>query len=98
MEYKYNDESLKRHGVLRKDADEVLAEENILTRDFELQLSVTGETRVMFVGFNEAGRLLEVAVEFQKNAKPYIFHAQTASPKFRKLYEDKINEERISNE
>ena len=93
MEYGYNDESLKRHGVSRTDINEVLDVENPTKRNFDLALSLDEDPRTMFVGFNLAGRLLEVGVEFIGVNYAYLFHAQTVSPKYRKLYKEMIASE-----
>ena len=93
MKYTYNDESLIRHGAARKDVDEVLSDKNISRRDFELLQSIDGNLRLMFVGFNSAGRLLEIGVQFIDENYEHIFHAQAVSPKFHKLYEELIKNE-----
>ena len=93
MQYKYNDESLNRHKVSSSDVNEVLAASNITTREFDLPLSSDDNLRVMFVGYNLAGRLLEIGVELITETNAYVFHAQTGSPKYRKLYEQRIANE-----
>jgi hypothetical protein len=98
MKYTYNDESLKRRGVSRQDVDEVLAETNVSTREFELPLSSTDNPRTMFVGFNNSGRLFEIGIEFEEKEILRVFHTQTVSPEFRRLYEDQLCEEQINNE
>lgn len=93
VNYEYNQDSLDRHKVSRADVNEVLANSNITTRDFDLSLGQNDELRLMFVGYNLSGRLLEVGVEFVSEVKAYIFHAQTVSPKYRKCYEERIANE-----
>lgn len=93
MEYNYNNESLSRHNVSRSDVNEILAASNITTRAFDLLLSHGDNLRVMFVGLNLASRLIEVGVEFINENEAYIFHAQTVSPKYRKLYKERIANE-----
>jgi hypothetical protein len=90
VEYSYNNESLRRHEITRTDVDEVLAVDNPTTRDFDLPLSNYGRLRLMFVGYNFSGRLLEIGVEFISEIKAHIFHAQTVSPRYRKFYNEKI--------
>lgn len=87
MEYSYNSESLSRHRVSISDVNEVLAESNSSTCDFELPFGSNGNLRVMFVGYNLAGRLLEIGVEFISELTAYVFHAQAISPRYRRIYE-----------
>ncbi len=93
MQYGYNNLSLRHHKVSLSDVDQVLEISNITTRDFDLSLSDDDNLRIMFVGYNFAGRMLEVGVEFTNENKAYVFHAQTVSPKYRKLYEERIANE-----
>ena len=60
MEYGYNDHGLSKHKVSRLDVIEVLSLANITTREFDMPLGVNGNLRIMFVGYNSAGRLLEI--------------------------------------
>lgn len=75
MEYTYNNRSLLRHYVSTSDIHEVLAISNITTRSFDLSLSQQDNLRLMFVGYNLAGRLLEIGVELISETKAHIFHA-----------------------
>jgi hypothetical protein len=93
MEYEYNEENLRRHGVSITEADEVLDINNPTRRDFDMSLSRRERLRIMFVGFNSAGRLLEIGVEFISENKAYVFHGQAVSPLYRRLYEEKIASE-----
>ena len=93
MEYRYNDSGLNGHEVSRSDVNEVLAVYNPTTRDFDLPMSKGDNLRIMFVGYNFAGRLLEVGVEFISEGESYVFHAQTVSPQYRKVYEERIAHE-----
>jgi hypothetical protein len=93
MEYRYVDRNLKKHGITRSDVDEVLAVSNPSTRDFEMELSADGNLQVMFIGFTNTGRLLEVAVEFLSENQAKVFHGQVVSPQYRDLYEETIANE-----
>lgn len=93
MEYSYNDKNLNRHGVSRSDVKEVLEIDNISRRDFDMSLSKRENLRSMFVGYNFAGRMLEVGVEFISEERARVFHGQTVSPRYRKLYEAVITNE-----
>ncbi|HEY9870605.1 MAG TPA: hypothetical protein V6D08_15675 [Candidatus Obscuribacterales bacterium] len=93
MNYRYNQESLDRHGVSRSDVDEVLAVTNVTTRGFDMELADEGNLRIMFVGYNFAGRLLEVGVEFMSEIEVRVFHAQAVSPKYCQLYKERISNE-----
>jgi hypothetical protein len=77
LDYKYNDESLRRHKVSPADVNEVLAESNVTTRNFDLPIAQEDNLRIMFVGYNFAGRLIEIGVEFISEYEAYVFHAQT---------------------
>ena len=85
----YNEESLRRHRVSYSDIDEVLDINNKSRCDFDMELSMRNNPRIMFVGYNLAARLLEVGVEFMDENRIHIFHTQTVSPHYRKLYEGK---------
>ena len=93
MEYGYNDENLRPHGVNRSEVEEVLDVDNTMARDFDMLLSRYGRLRTMFVGYNLSARLLEIGVEFIDENKAYVFHGQTVSPLYRKLYEERITNE-----
>ncbi len=91
MEYVYNDKGLAKHRVSRLDVDQVLSISNSSTRDFDLDLGLDDHLRIMFVGYNHAGRLLEVGVEFFSEEKAIVFHGQAVSPKYKRLYEEAIS-------
>ncbi len=93
MEYEYHDHNLSKHGVSRSDVGEVLAVSNMTTREFDISLSNKDNLRIIFVGFNYAGRLLEIGAELKSENKAYIFHGQSVSPHYRKLYEEKLTNE-----
>jgi len=93
MQYDYNDENLRRHGVTRSEVEEVLDEDNTMTREFDMLLSRRGRLRTMFVGYNLAARLLEIGVELIDQDNAYVFHGQAISPRYRKLYEERIANE-----
>ena len=75
------------------DVQEVLAVNNLTTRDLDMPLSRRGNLRFMFVGYNFAGRLLEIGVEDLGEDKAHVFHGQAVSPQYRKLYEELITNE-----
>lgn len=90
MEYSYNDKALHRHGVSRFDVKEVLAIDNTSTREFDMSLSARDNRRIMFVGYNFAGRLLEVGGELISEDRAHVFHGQTASARYRNIYEKAV--------
>jgi hypothetical protein len=54
----------------------------------ELGPSERGNDRVMFVGFSQDGRLVEVGVEyFDEQSEEWVFHADIATAKYKKLFE-----------
>jgi len=59
MRTTYDKENLDKHKVSREEIDEVLANEPI---DEDIEPSVRGNVRVMFVGFTFQGRPLEVGI------------------------------------
>ena len=75
--------------VSRDDVNEIMDLENTSRRNFDLPLSLGERLRVMLVEFNQAGRLLEVGVEFVSEDYAYVFHAQKVSPRYRKLYKER---------
>jgi hypothetical protein len=93
MEYAYNSKSLGRHGVCISDVNEILAMNNVTTREFDMPLSGSDNLRIMFVGYTFAGCLVEIGVEFMSEHQAYVFHGQTVSPKYRKLYQERIGNE-----
>jgi hypothetical protein len=70
------------------DVNQVLDVLNSTTRAFDLPLSRRDNLRMMFVGYNFAGQLLEAGVEFFSEQQAYVFHGQPISPKYRKLYKE----------
>lgn len=83
----YNFESLDRHGVSVEDTDEVIEAGVWKT----MIPSKRGNERLMFVGFNANGRLLEVGVEYFDNDDiEYIFHAQDVTTRYRRVFEKRM--------
>jgi len=83
---KYLKDELAKHGVTPKDADFVLRSQISIWED--MGPSKHGNDRLMFVGFSAGGRLLEVAVEyFDEEDIELVFHANDATPKYKKLFE-----------
>jgi uncharacterized DUF497 family protein len=83
---KYLEAELARHGVTPKDADFVLR--SPITVWDDMGPSERGNDRLMFVGFDSQGRLLEVAVEyFDEEDIELVFHGDDATPQYRKLFE-----------
>lgn len=78
MDYGYNKESLNKHDVTCSDVNEVLAMDNFSTREFDLPSIESDNLRIMFVGYNLAGRLLEIGVEFfSEHDALYFMHKQS---------------------
>jgi hypothetical protein len=82
-ETRYLDDEWAGRNISRKDIDAVL-------RSFvfdDMGPSKRGNDRLMFVGFDSSGRLLEAGVEYIDNEDvELVFHANDATPKYKKLY------------
>ncbi len=86
-----------KHGVSRDQILEVYA--SGLTRTFPDGKSEQGNERVMMVGFDMAGTLLEIGMELLPNDfaedenededEENFYHAMTATPYWRKKFEGK---------
>jgi len=83
----YDDAQISKHGLSRRDVDFALRSQ---VWD-DLGVSERGNDRLMFVGFAEDGRLIEVGVEyFDKEDKERVFHADLATPKYQKLFKKRM--------
>ena len=80
----YNWDSLNRHGVTPEMIDEVL--QGSMVSYFSVDEA--DESCEMLVGFTFTERLLEIGLRYRSTTEIYIFHAQTVSPKYRKLFEE----------
>jgi hypothetical protein len=80
----YNCESLNRHGVTAEMIEEVFAGSMVSY----FSLDNADDTCEMLVGFTFAERLLEIGIRYQSTNCIYVFHAQSASPQYKKLYEE----------
>jgi uncharacterized DUF497 family protein len=80
----YNWASLNRHGVTTEMIDEVL----LGTMVSYFSADEADETCEMLVGYTFTERLLEVGLRYRSADEVYIFHAQTVSPQYRKLFEE----------
>jgi hypothetical protein len=47
-----------------------------------------GDTCEMVVGYTFSEKLIEIGLRYKTADSVYVFHAQTASPKYRKLFEE----------
>jgi hypothetical protein len=83
---KYVDAELSKHSVTSRDVDFVLRSTISIWND--MGPSIRGNDRLMFVGFDTSGRLLEIGVEyFDDMGVELIFHGDDATPRYRKLFE-----------
>lgn len=80
----YNWESLNRHGITAEMIDEVMA--GLMISYFAI--ADPDDTCEMLVGYTFSEKLIEVGLRYQTAATAYVFHAQTVSPQFRKLFEE----------
>ncbi|MBP9092427.1 hypothetical protein KBI23_15475 [bacterium] len=83
----YNWDSLNKHGVTVEMIDEVL--QGSMVSYFSTDEA--DESCEMMVGYTFSERLLEVGLRYRYPKSVYIFHAQTVSPPYRKLYEEDWN-------
>ncbi len=72
----FNDDSLKRGGVTRAEALEVL--DDPMTMHSEEGESRLGNPTVMYVGQTQKERLLEIGVEY-KEKETHIYHGRKAN-------------------
>lgn len=80
----YNWDSLNRHGVTPEMIDEVL--QGSMVSYFSID--EPDETCEMLVGYTFTERLLEIGLRYRAADEVYVFHAQTVSPHYRKLFEE----------
>jgi hypothetical protein len=80
----YNWDSLTRHGVTQEMIDEVL--QGAMVSYFSVDEA--DETCEMLVGYTFTERLLEIGIRYRSADEVYIFHAQTASPQYKKLFQE----------
>lgn len=80
----YNLDSLNRHGITPEMIDEVLAGSMVSY----FPLDAEKETCEMLVGYTFGEKLIEVGLRYRTANTVFVFHAQTVSPEYRKLYEE----------
>lgn len=88
----FNYESLSRHKVTEDECNQVTADDNRTTEEFDEGYNSLGNWRLMFVGFTKIGRLLEIGVEFIKSNQGYrahVYHADDATPDSQKRYNER---------
>lgn len=80
-----------KHGKTREDIEFVYA--SYLSELFPNGVSERGNERVMVVGFDQIGNLIEVALELivgeDGEDEEYFYHAMTATPAWQKSYEER---------
>jgi hypothetical protein len=85
----YNYENLNRHGVTENECNEVTAEDNLTTEEFDYGYNKRVNWCMMFVGFTTKARLLEIGVEVIKipdDCWIHIFHADDATPRWQRRF------------
>jgi uncharacterized DUF497 family protein len=83
MAIAYDYGNLAKHRVSTNEVDDVLVSSSI---DFDMEPGHGGNNRVMFVGFTNSGRLLEVGVEYIDFCNEHVFHAMNATRRYRILF------------
>jgi len=81
----YDDENLEKHGLSRDDADELL--ETDIKIEEPMPNSERGNARVMLIGFNSIGQLLEIGIEVFSINRIHVFHGKKANKRHRALFE-----------
>jgi len=79
----FDEGNLRKHNVTPEEADQVLDSRNLTTRIFDLAPARNGNERVMFVGFTQEGRLLEIGVEIISDEDEHVFHGMDATKQYR---------------
>jgi uncharacterized DUF497 family protein len=79
----FDEGNLRRHSVTLQEADQVLDARNLTTRVFELSPARNGNERLMFVGFTQEGRLLEIGIEIISDEDEHVFHGMDATKQYR---------------
>lgn len=80
----YNWDSLNRHGVTAEMIDEVL--QGSMVSYFAIDDA--DDTCEMIVGYTFTERLLEIGLRYISPDSVFVFHSQTVSPDYRKLFEE----------
>jgi hypothetical protein len=80
----YNWESLNRHGVTAEMIDEVLQGEMVSY----FAIDDANDTCEMVVGYTFTERLLEIGLRYISADSVFVFHSQTVSPDYRKLFQE----------
>ena len=75
---------LNRHGVTTEMIDEVL--QGSMVSYFAID--DPDDTCEMLVGYTFAERLLEIGLRYSSIDSVFVFHAQTVSPIYRKMFEE----------
>ncbi len=87
MSRSYNHENLKKHGVTVDEINEV--ERSPLTVVIDLEPSLKGNDRVLWIGFTFNLRLLEIGLEYLPHDNEYVFHTMDATKTNRKEFEQR---------
>lgn len=67
-----------RSGITNEEVEDAIFEGT----EFELAPSDRGNDRLMYVGWTQAGRLIEVGVEFRSKTEWLVFHAMNATKQY----------------
>ena len=86
LEVKYLDANWEGRAIVRLDIDHVL--QSTISVEEEMSDGPGGTLRVMYVGYTQNARLLEVGVEYLEGDRELIFHADDATPYYKKLFRE----------
>lgn len=79
----FDEGNLSKHRVTQEEVDQVLDSRNLTTKVFDLVPARNGNERIMFVGFTQEGRLLEIGVEIISDEDEHVFHGMDATKHYR---------------
>jgi hypothetical protein len=83
---RYLEANWKGRGITPLDVDFVMR--STISAEEEMSDGVGGTLRVMFVGYTQSARLLEVGVEYLDDQEELVFHADDATPYYENLFRE----------
>lgn len=75
----WNKEHIKKHSVTSEEVEEIYHGFHIRSKSYNI--------RTLFLGRSKKGRLLTIAISYEKQPNPYVVSARDMSRKERKYYE-----------
>jgi uncharacterized DUF497 family protein len=85
----YEDENLRKNGVTRTEVLEVFASD--LSYADDLEPSDRGNDRAMVIGGTQAGRILEIGIEyFEDEDREHVFHGMDAGRAYKQAFKERL--------